>query len=160
MNSFFRLIGNILFWLAWPALFIYLKNSKRCRVIISDGKNILIVKNWLGPNKFTLPGGGLKKNENPKAGTAREIKEETGIIVDSNNLSLIEPEKLVDEYGHSYESIGYLLKINQSPKIVRQKFEIADIKWVDIQEALEKYSLTAAAKNLITTWLDDNHLVD
>ncbi len=160
MNSPSRFIGNILFWLAWPLLFIYLRDSRRSRVIISDGKQILIVKNWLGPNRYTLPGGGLKKNEEPTDGTTREVEEETGVITHPNSLSLIKPEYTVVEYGHKYKFIGYLLKVDKLPKISRQKFEIAEIKWVRIEDVLAKYKLTAATKELIETWLEINHLVD
>jgi ADP-ribose pyrophosphatase YjhB (NUDIX family) len=151
MNKYSKFIGNIIYWSAWPVLFFYLRNSKRSRVIVTDGNHVLIIKNWIGPGSYTLPGGGLRNNELPEVGVIRELEEETGIVVGLNDLKLIMPKRLTTENGHSYQYIGYLLKVNRQPEITRQKFEIAEIKWVSISEALGKYKLTSMTKELITT---------
>ena len=160
MNKFSKLSGIILYWLSWPVLFFYLKDSKRSRVIVSSENNILIIKNWLGSGQFTLPGGGLKKDENPKDGVIRELEEETGILVESSRLQLIKSEFTVTEHGYSYKCLGFSVKIDKTIVTTRQKLEIAEIKWVDAKEVLNKYRLTSTARTLITTWLELNHLVD
>jgi 8-oxo-dGTP diphosphatase len=153
-------IGNIFYWLAWPALFFYLRGSRRSRIIVSDGDNILLIKNWLGPGSYTLPGGGLKKDEDPVKGVVRELEEETGIRANVDNLMMIKPEYLVREKGHSYQCYGYSLKIDKDTITARQKFEIAEIKWVSVRDVLEKYQLTSSTRELISSWLGQDHLID
>lgn len=51
-------------------------------VILNDKNEILICKHtYRGGKKWSLPGGYLKGKEHPKEGLAREIEEETGLIV-------------------------------------------------------------------------------
>jgi len=160
MNKRSQIIGRILYWLSWPVLFIYLRNSKRCRAIVSEGDNILIIRNWLGPGHYTLPGGGLRPYEDPKRGIIRELEEETGLVVKADNLMLIKPQYLAIEKGHSYQCFGFYVKVDKYQQITRQKYEIAEIKWVNKREVLEKYQLTSTARDLISSWLGDDLLLD
>ena len=51
-------------------------------VILNDKNEILICKHtYRGGKRWSLPGGYLKGKEHPKEGLAREIEEETGLIV-------------------------------------------------------------------------------
>lgn len=63
---------------------------------IFDGNDrILCVKINYGSGNWTLPGGHLEKYESPYEGTKREVLEETGYIVDIENLISVysAPEK-------------------------------------------------------------------
>lgn len=160
MNKFSQIVGNIFYWLSWPAIFFYLRNSRRSRVIVSDGDNILLVRNWLGSGRYALPGGGLKVDEDPKQAIVRELKEETGIVVEVQGLNLIKPQFLAVDTGLSYQCFAYYAKIDKDQQITRQKYEIAEIKWVNKEEVLEKYPLNSTARDLISSWLGDEHLLD
>jgi len=155
-----KIIGSILFWLLWPGLFFYLKGSSRTRVIIVRNNQILLVRNWLGPGQYSLPGGGLQPNEKPINGAVREVKEETGISIDPKLLTQVLPSFITYEKGHSYKCYSYSVEVDKTTEISRQKFEIAEIRWVKLADVLSKYSLSSTAKSLITTWLDHNHLLD
>ncbi len=51
-------------------------------VILNEKNEILVCKHtYRGGKKWSLPGGYLKGKEHPKEGLAREIEEETGLIV-------------------------------------------------------------------------------
>jgi ADP-ribose pyrophosphatase YjhB (NUDIX family) len=160
MNKNSKIVGSILFWLAWPALFIYLRGSRRCRVVVSNGEDILILKNWLGSGQYTLPGGGLRNNEDPLEGISRELAEETGIIADKSQFKLIKPEYTVKERGHRYQCFGYSLEVNADQILSRQKFEISELKWASFKDVLVKYQLSSTARDLIAAWLTDNRLLD
>jgi 8-oxo-dGTP pyrophosphatase MutT (NUDIX family) len=160
MNKFSKILGIISFWLCWPALFIRLRGSIRCRVIVTDGRNILLVQNWLGPGGYSLPGGGLKKNEDPPEAVIRELKEETGIVASKDQLKLIHSQFIVKEMGLAFSCLGYCLRIDKGKKLTRQKFEIADLEWISFDEILDKYKINPTARYLIATWLADNHLLD
>jgi ADP-ribose pyrophosphatase YjhB (NUDIX family) len=51
-------------------------------VILNDKNEVLVCKHtYRGGKKWSLPGGYLKGKEHPSEGLAREIEEETGLIV-------------------------------------------------------------------------------
>src|ERR1035438_9542189 len=102
MNNNSKLIGKISFWLLWPGLYLHLMGSVRSRVIISCGDQILLIRNWLGPGDYTLPGGGIRKNEEPGDGAVRELKEETGLDIETKSLVLIKQKFLASEKGLRY----------------------------------------------------------
>jgi 8-oxo-dGTP pyrophosphatase MutT (NUDIX family) len=160
MNKSNKLFGEIFFWLLWPALYIYLRKSTRSRIILYTEDQVLLVSNWLGPGQYTLPGGGMRPGEDPREAAAREIKEELGIDIDPKALISIEPIFLATDKGLKYKCYSYSLKVNKSIELSRQKFEIAELKWVNISDVLNKYRLNKMARQLITTWLDHNHLLD
>jgi ADP-ribose pyrophosphatase YjhB (NUDIX family) len=53
------------------------------RIILIDDRRILLVSHWYAPWAWTLPGGGVDKNEEPEAAAMREAFEETGLNVRS-----------------------------------------------------------------------------
>lgn len=63
--------------------------------IFDDNNRILCVKINYGSDNWTLPGGHLESHESPIDGAKREALEETGYIVDIENLISIysAPEK-------------------------------------------------------------------
>ncbi|HEY5267911.1 MAG TPA: hypothetical protein VII94_02160, partial [Candidatus Saccharimonadales bacterium] len=72
----------------------------------------------------------------------------------------IKPEFPVTEHGYSYQCIGFSVKVDKVTAITRQKLEIAEIRWVNEKEVLDKYKLTLTTRTLITAWLELNHLLD
>ncbi len=160
MSKGIKLVGTLLFWLAWPALYVYLRKSKRCRIVVIQGNSILLIKNWLGSDQFTLPGGGFHKNEDPIEAVVRELEEETGIRAEKTQIKQIKSEYSVIEKGLRYQCHGFVLVLKNQPTMVRQKFEISELKWVSVRDILSKYQLSPVARELITTWLADNHLLD
>lgn len=54
--------------------------------IFDENNRILCVKINYGSGNWTLPGGHLENNESPYDGVKREVLEETGYIVDIENL--------------------------------------------------------------------------
>jgi 8-oxo-dGTP diphosphatase len=56
------------------------------RVVLMRGNDVLLVRPRFAPGVWTLPGGGVQKNESPEQAAIREVNEETGLHV----LSLVE----------------------------------------------------------------------
>jgi 8-oxo-dGTP diphosphatase len=54
--------------------------------IFDENGRILLTKIKYGSGNWTIPGGHLEKNESPIEGVKREVYEETGYIVEINNL--------------------------------------------------------------------------
>ncbi len=51
-------------------------------ILIRDGR-VVLLRHWLSPNVWTLPGGGINKNETPSEAGKREVWEETGYKIHS-----------------------------------------------------------------------------
>lgn len=83
------------------------------------------------PGKWDLPGGDLEFGEDPKKGMAREIKEETGLIVEK-----LEPFEtwagVIKALGDFWVTIAYTAKAKTEK--VKLSWEHNDFKWVDKRE--------------------------
>ena len=53
------------------------------RVILVEGRRVLLVSHWYAPWVRTLPGGGVHKNESLEDAAMREVREETGLVAKS-----------------------------------------------------------------------------
>ena len=59
------------------------KGSHGARIMIVDDRRVLLVSHWYAPFAWTLPGGGVNKDEKPEDAAMREAFEETGLKVNS-----------------------------------------------------------------------------
>jgi ADP-ribose pyrophosphatase YjhB (NUDIX family) len=67
-------------------------------VLTDDGKVVLVRrKNEPLAGQWSLPGGGLELGESLEAGTAREVLEETGLVVDVGPMLDVFDRILLDE---------------------------------------------------------------
>ena len=133
MKRIKRSLGMIAFWLGWPVLFFYLRYGKRTRVLLLCGDKVLVVRSWHGSGKWSLPGGGLHKGEDPKVGAVRELREETGIRLETDALQhLISGRQ--QTRGLSYDYICFSAVIQRELPVKPQMFEIADVAWLPVKE--------------------------
>ncbi|TSC61954.1 MAG: hypothetical protein Athens041674_618 [Parcubacteria group bacterium Athens0416_74] len=75
-----------LIWLASASRYWLTLSTERirgARIIIIDDRRVLLVSHWYAPWAWTLPGGGVNKNESPEEAAMREAFEETGLKVRS-----------------------------------------------------------------------------
>jgi 8-oxo-dGTP diphosphatase len=79
-------------------------------VIFADGK-VLLVKRSIRPYRgyWCLPGGRVEFGETVEEAVHREVKEETGLDVETERMTGIYSDPKRDPRGHSI-SIAYLLK--------------------------------------------------
>jgi 8-oxo-dGTP pyrophosphatase MutT (NUDIX family) len=51
-------------------------------VVLGPGRTVLLIRHsYASPELWMLPGGGVKRGEDPSVAAAREVREETGIAV-------------------------------------------------------------------------------
>lgn len=64
----------------------------------------------------TLPGGGVRRGEEPAQGAARELREETGIRVDPALLRLVDVTDTEGRYGKRQTWL-YELRLAEPPSV-------------------------------------------
>lgn len=126
-------LGIMLFWLGWPVFKLILPLTKRTRCIIMHDNQIVVVQPWLSNGKWGLPGGGIKRGEDPLDAVIREVREETSIKLAKKDCKLVNTQKYSSS-GLSFSYKLYVIKLDDKPKLRRQKGEIIDIAWVNIDK--------------------------
>lgn len=87
-SSAYTLAGKVLFHTIRPLIDVACPAHQRKRargLILSLDDEVLLVKNWLGPQLWALPGGGVHKGEQPEVALRRELMEELGIALDAES---------------------------------------------------------------------------
>lgn len=126
-------IGRIMYLLTWPGIWLVVKlTPPRTRVVLIVEGKILLTKDWLGAGRWNLPGGGLHRNEPEIEGAARELFEETGIKLESSQLTFLTTAKAA--YGMSTNLIFYQVTLSEKPEVTIQKFEILDYRWIELSK--------------------------
>lgn len=132
MRKVYGYIGRIVSLIGYPLFFTYfrLNPSRRVRILVLDkDKQILLVRGWLGFQKWTLPGGGCKNGESDEMTAARELFEETGIKVNPREFTLIKESK-DPELGHIVPLLVVRIKSYAlEPLKGRAAIEIIDRSW-------------------------------
>lgn len=126
--------GVVVYYLSIPLLYIYGRITKpRPRLLyIHDGK-VLLVKNWFSEQKWTLPGGGVIKNENETAALVREIDEELGITIGVTQLAHL-ATIAVQRLAPYKISIYTLQSTSLPPRFIVDKCEIIATAWFPLTE--------------------------
>jgi ADP-ribose pyrophosphatase YjhB (NUDIX family) len=128
MRQFWLKIGTAMFWICWPALRIYLQRTHRTRVVVRAGGQLLLVRTWLSDGNWGLPGGGLHAGELPQHGAVRELQEETGLEVPSDQLIQLTTETLMLR-GLRFTCTYFLADLDHMLVAQKQRGEITDIQW-------------------------------
>jgi 8-oxo-dGTP pyrophosphatase MutT (NUDIX family) len=128
-----QLAGRLAYWCGWPAFWVYFRfDHGRTRVIVRQGDQILLVKQWIGDGRWQLPGGGLHKGESPVVGAVRELREETGITLTKDELTLL-GEAVYRSRGLT--STMHVFKTHVDSADVRlQHHEIAAAVWLPLSQ--------------------------
>ena len=122
-------MGTMLFYLLWPLVWFYAPLTIRVRAVLLYEDEVLVVKNWFGPNSWQLPGGGHKRGETVIETAIREIKEELSIELDVKQCRQLNDEPIVKSKSGLLMRY-YLVEVvlDNKPSITANK-EITDHEW-------------------------------
>lgn len=142
-------VGRLLFWIGWPLIWLLSRPvQRRTRVVVRYKDDILLVKDWISSGQWTLPGGGVHFGEDARDCAVRELREETGIIASTKELSPHKEFTALLQSGLRFDCVVFLLKLSARPDLRLQMFEISDARWVPLVE-IDNYDLNDAAKTIV-----------
>ena len=120
-------------------------------VVLTEDGRVVLVKRGHEPlaGQWSLPGGMLELGETLEAGVAREILEETGLIVDVGPLVELFDRILLDDDGavqYHFVLADYLCRPRQGR--LEARTDVEDVALAD-PDALDPYRLTEKARGVI-----------
>jgi ADP-ribose pyrophosphatase YjhB (NUDIX family) len=120
-------------------------------VIFNDRGEVLLVKRRHEPLalQWSLPGGGLDSGETLEAGTAREIKEETGLIVEVGPLIEVFDRILLDEDAnvrYHFVLVDYLCR--PIGGVLDAQSDVSECAWVALNR-LAEFSMAEKPRDVI-----------
>lgn len=142
----YALLTRYLSILVFPLKVLLIKNSRRVRVLIICKDSVLLVKSSIGSQKWSLPGGGIEKNEEAVSAAVREVYEETSVRLKKSTLkNLGEYSRPIKHSTCHYRATFFVTNLPQkiSPKIIRP-LEILDIGWFSLSALPPDHSDTVA----------------
>lgn len=108
--------------------------------IVIKNEKILLVRRAAHlakePNKFSLPGGFLDRNETTKGGVLRELLEETGYEGEEVELFVIKDGPR--SKGDDRQNVGFVFLIKAGEKIGISDDEVESASWFDIDKLPER----------------------
>ena len=107
--------------------------------------------------KFTNPGGHLNPGEDPKAGAAREVQEETGLVLDPHLFRHLETRIVKKPDGTRIEVHGFRVDLREKPATSMKEDPDAEVhrwQWIKLDTDLDHI-----ADNLHVP-IEDNVLLD
>lgn len=118
--------------------------KERATVICRRENEILYVRKPKA--RWTLPGGKVEANESPAQAAARELREETGLILeDLSYITRFEGETVL----HHVFEVSVTFIATPMPKN-----EIADCRWFTANE-LGNLKVNPAAKSIVKAFLSE-----
>lgn len=120
-----------------------LVRSAKVVIIDSSGEALLLIRSNSHPSDALspdIPGGTIENGETIEAGLIREIKEETGLIIEETALKLIYSFTFDNIPGISINRLLYGLRLEEKSPIIDISWEHDQYSWVAISElvGLEK----------------------
>ncbi|HTB49010.1 MAG TPA: NUDIX hydrolase [Verrucomicrobiae bacterium] len=134
MKRLWQRAGTATFWLAWPGLWLYLRWSRRARVLVVCEDRVLLVKGWLSDGSWELPGGGRQPGETSLRAVRRELREETGIDLPDKTFAL-HGASTFRSHGLSFRYDLFIAKVTECFPIRQRPLEISQAGWFNHSEA-------------------------
>jgi 8-oxo-dGTP pyrophosphatase MutT (NUDIX family) len=138
----YYLFGILISPFAKIAFFAYslLTGTKRVRIVVfNEQGELLLLKTWLGANKWGLPGGGVERGEPLESAAARELVEETGIEVAPSDLREL---FILRDMGHDEMVFTVEVPKQSLPVAMSNRLEVRKVVWIAVQDVHSLDSLT------------------
>ena len=122
-------------------------------LVVNPNGEVLIVRSVKWNDKFTVPGGHVELGERAEDAIKREVKEETGLDIESVELLLVQqaiyPE---DYYRHEHFIFMDYLCQTRNSEVKLDGRELQEYSWMKPEEAL-KLNMEEYTRNFVTKYL-------
>jgi len=123
-----------------------MKQEKSCGcIVINEKKEVLLIHHNAG--HWDFPKGHVEEGETEVQTAIREVKEETNIDVEVN-----ERYRYTTEYSPKEDvmkEVVYFLAKNISDNKKAQLEEVSEVKWIKIEDAIEKITYDTSKEILV-----------
>jgi 8-oxo-dGTP pyrophosphatase MutT (NUDIX family) len=116
-------MGRRVYWL------LLRPHTRAVKCIVRDGDAVLFVRHAYGDRRsWELPGGGIKRGEDPRAGAAREAREELGLdLADWRAIGTVEAR------GHGKRTTIQCFEARPPDRdLTLADGEIEEARWFDL----------------------------
>ena len=145
MKKLIDLLNRIILPVIRLYWFIFRPKTKGTKCVIEHNKKILLIKNNYGKKKWNFPGGGVKRNENPKDAVKREVKEETGL--DIHDIKFL--GDFISEIEYKKDRVYCFSAKSSTDELNLHKYEILEAGWFSSDNIPEPFGKVAGrAKTL------------
>ena len=133
MKKLLAKIYQLSYPLALAYWFIFRPHTEGVRCIIRSDDQILLIKHTYGPDLYTVPGGGIHKNESKEDAVRREIREEVRLQV--TDLKLLTRNLYTKEYKK--DTVHLFTATTDTANITIDQSELKEAAWFPIQKLPE-----------------------
>jgi ADP-ribose pyrophosphatase YjhB (NUDIX family) len=128
-----QIFMHLVFWLSWPVSFVRLWSSERSRVLVVANGYVLLIHTWYAPSRWSLPGGGIRKNENHAVAAARELYEETSVVLEPEDFVSI-GKGVISDRGLKFRCHFFVAEVTGQLSVQPHPPEVMEVEWVRISE--------------------------
>ncbi len=143
------IVGRVAFWGGWPLWWLIMHGTDRSRVLLVADGTVLLIRDALGAGEWGLPGGGIHRGEAVAVGACREIYEEVGIGIASDQLRELAVEPTHNS-GISYIA-HYMVAELATHEVTKPTIEVAEVRWVQVKKVPELH-VDDATKRALELW--------
>jgi 8-oxo-dGTP pyrophosphatase MutT (NUDIX family) len=102
-------------------------------MVVNELGEVLLVRSWFGHQRWSLPGGGIRRGEDPRVAAARETFEETGVSLDEREC------KPLGEFANGDSNAPFIvdcyrIEVSKQPAHIaaRHRLEMLDVAWFSL----------------------------
>ncbi len=126
----------------------HLRPAASVALVHARAREVLLGKRLVGayPDHWAFPGGGVEDDESAKDAAARELEEETGVVLPYGHWSLKTPLTVGDgERAWKLDNFAYLTLERPEPRITDE----LDARWVPLEAALELEPMASGTRTVL-----------
>lgn len=113
----------------------YIKQKEKTKIIIYKKDKILVLEKNVPKKRYVLPGGFLKKKEEPIICLLREVMEETNVLLNTKHIKAIDTINAMSIHNKLLKKHYYSYKCTDEDFLNIELDKFKAIKWVSYKSA-------------------------